>query len=111
MQYEHHAGTTVLSLSVEFDLACEKRFEEELERRFDDEVSRFMLDLRGLEFIDSTGLRMIVQIDAIARRDGFDFSVLCGDGQVRRVLHETGLDGVLPIVDPSGVVSRSDARA
>ena len=109
MWQEHHLGTTIIRLVGEFDLACDDRFQEELGRVLDDETETFILDLRGLEFIDSVGLRMLVQIDALARSDGFDFTVLCGDGQVRSVLMQTGLDGVLPLVDPSGVVPASDS--
>ena len=68
-----------------------------------------MLDLRGLEFIDSSGLQMMVQMNAFAQQDGFEFVVLCGRGQVRRVLRESGLDGLLPVVDPAGEVPLSDS--
>ena len=72
-------------------------------------MDTFLLDLRGLTFIDSTGLRMLVQLDAVARHDGFDFAVLCGYGQVREVLRATGLDGMLPLFDPDGTVPASDS--
>jgi anti-anti-sigma factor len=87
----------------------EKRFQEELQRRLDGDMNTFLVDLRDLRFIDSTGLRMLVQIDALSRQDGFDFTVLCGNGHVRRVLRETGLDGILPLVDPAGAVPASDS--
>ncbi len=109
MRDEYHTGTTIVHLSGEFDLSSEDRFKEELGRVMDSETQTFVLDLRGLEFIDSTGLRMLVQLDALARQDGFDFSVLCGNGQVREVLRISGLDGVLPLIDPSGAVPPSDS--
>lgn len=109
MRHEYHAGTTIVHLSGEFDLSSEDRFKEELGRVMDSETQSFVLDLRGLEFIDSTGLRLLVQLDALARQDGFDFSVLCGNGQVREVLRISGLDGVMPLIDPSGVVPPSDS--
>jgi len=109
LRSEHHLGTTIFRLAGEFDLASDERFQEELGRRLDSEVSTFLVDLRGLQFIDSTGLRMLVQIDALARQDGFDFAVLCGDGQVRQVLRDTGLDGILPLVDPACAVPASDS--
>ena len=109
MRDERHPGTTVVRLAGEFDLSSEGRFQEELGRVMDNGTNAFLLDLRGLEFIDSTGLRMLVQIDALARQDGFDFTVLCGNGQVREVLRITGLDGLLPLVDPAGAVPPSDS--
>ena len=69
-----------------------------------------VLDLRGLKFIDSTGLRILVSVDAIARNDGFGFAVLCNeDGTVRRALRETGLDGILPVIDSFGPVPATDS--
>jgi hypothetical protein len=35
--------------------------------------------------------------------------VICDEGYVREVLRETGLDGVLPVVDPHGSVHASDS--
>ena len=109
MRLERQPGAAIVRLAGEFDLSGEERFKEELEQLLDDQVSTFMLDLRGLDFVDSTGLRMMVQMDAIARREGFDFAILCGEGQVRAVLRESGLDGILPMIDPTGVVPASDS--
>lgn len=109
MRHEHHLGTTIIRLFGEFDLSGDERLKEEIGRVLDSETQTFMLDLRGLEFIDSTGLRILVQIDEMARQDGLDFSVVCGDGQVRDVLRITGLDGVLPLSDPRGAVPSSDS--
>jgi anti-anti-sigma factor len=109
MRDERNLGTTIIRLAGEFDLASYERFQEELGRLLDSETDSLVLDLVGLEFIDSTGLRVLVQIDSLARRDGFDFTVLSGDGQVRQVLRASGLDGVLPLVDPSGIVPASDS--
>jgi anti-anti-sigma factor len=79
---------------------CERPFLEELGAALDEQTTALVLDLRALKFIDSTGLGMLVALDASARDDGFDFTVLCREGGVRRVLRETGLDGVLPLVVP-----------
>jgi anti-anti-sigma factor len=111
MRHEQHLGNTIIRLSGEFDLSSEERFQSELGRLLDSETQRLVLDLRGLQFIDSIGLRMLVQIDALAREDRFDFTILCGDGQVRAVLSAAGLDGVLPLIDPSGAVPASDTPA
>ena len=89
-----------LALRGEFDLACEQRFQHELGLHMDNTVSRLVLDLRELTFMDSTGLGMLLALDAIARSDDFEFAVLCnGDGPVRMVLRETGLEGILPVKD------------
>jgi anti-anti-sigma factor len=110
MRSERNLATTIVRLAGEFDLTCREPFEEEVGRVLDADTRIFILDLRGLEFIDSTGLAQLVELDAVARSDGFDFTILCGEGLVRRVLRETGLEGMLPIADPrGGIVPPSDS--
>jgi anti-sigma B factor antagonist len=99
MRHEQTQGTTTVRLAGEFDLSSETRFKEELGRVLDGDTRSFVIDLQDLEFIDSTGLRMLVQADAVARKDGVDFRVVCGNGQVREVLRVTGLDDLLRIED------------
>lgn len=54
-----------------------------------------MLDLRELEFIDSTGLAVILRADTRAKNDGHVLRVLRPDGQIRRVFELSGLDELL----------------
>jgi anti-sigma B factor antagonist len=54
-----------------------------------------VLDLRELEFIDSTGLAVILRADTRAKNDGHVLRVLRPDGQVARIFELTGLDEVL----------------
>jgi anti-anti-sigma factor len=103
IQLEEHLGTITIRLFGEFDLACEERFRERLST-IDRGAESLVLDLRDLEFIDSAGLRVMVELNDGAERDGLDFVILCGDGQVRRVLRESGLEELLPVVDPAGEV-------
>jgi len=109
MQSERRFDTTMIRLSGEFDLSCEDAFSEELGLTLDSDTSTLILDLQFLEFIDSTGLGMLVMLDNLAKSDGFEFTVFCGPGLVARLLHKTGLDGVLSVVNPSGVVPPTDA--
>ena len=109
MRAERDLHTMTVRLSGGFDLACTERFQDELGCVLDGHTERLLLDLRGLDFIDSTGLRALVQTDALARDDGVDFTILCRDGQVRDVLRVSGLDGYLPVVDRFGTVPDSDS--
>lgn len=59
-----------------------------------------MLDLRQLEFIDSSGLSLIVSEQQRSREDGFRFAVAVGGSPaVRRLFELTGLLGTLTLVD------------
>jgi anti-anti-sigma factor len=57
------------------------------------------VDLRGLAFMDSTAIRLLVGFDALARADGFTFFVVRGGPQIQRVLEVSGVDGHLALID------------
>ena len=54
-----------------------------------------MLDLSDLEFIDSTGLAVIVKADRRAKNDGHVLRVLRPLGQVGQAFELSGLDELL----------------
>jgi anti-anti-sigma factor len=64
---------------------------------------RLILDLRGVTFLDSTGIRLVLDADASARADGFDFALIEGPARVQRAFEITGLRAALPFIDPSEV--------
>jgi anti-anti-sigma factor len=109
MAIDWHLDTVLISLHGEFDLSCERPFHEELGCALDGQATALVVDLRALKFVDSQGLRMLVALHGTARDDDLGFTVLCGSGGVRNTLRETGLDGVLPVVDDAGAVPASDS--
>jgi anti-sigma B factor antagonist len=96
---ERDLEKTIVRLYGEFDLSAEEGFRAELARLLEGNNRTLVLDLRGLTFMDSTGLRALISLHKLTSLEGFDFTVMCDGGHVRRVLHETGLDRVLPVVD------------
>ena len=60
---------------------------------------RLLIDLSELRFMDSTGLRLVLQWDAAARSDGFELGVMGGRPEVQRVFELTGTLECLPFVD------------
>ncbi len=93
------AGTTVrLALRGELDLATAPLLDEAL-RAAGEAARTVVLDLRGLSFLDSTGLRTVLQADARARSDGHDLLVVRGPHAVHRVFALAGVDGVVTLVD------------
>ena len=97
---ENRVSTEALTvrLSGELDIGAREHFEEMIERRLAEEGLReLVVDLNGLSFIDSSGLRMLVQAKTQADREGVDLFVLVPpEGQVREIWELSGLDIVFP---------------
>lgn len=62
-------------------------------------VRNLIIDLRGLEFMDSTGLQLLLRWDAAARADGFDIGVVRGSPRIQRVFELTSTAELVPFVD------------
>lgn len=88
----------VLALNGELDLATAPIAEGEL-RRAEASGDLIVIDLRGVTFMDSTGIRMLVNADRRARDRGTGLVVVQGPPQVRRLLVLSGLSQHLDVVD------------
>jgi stage II sporulation protein AA (anti-sigma F factor antagonist) len=62
-------------------------------------IRRVVLDLSTLGFLDSTGLRFILERDREARQDGFSLFLVAGPPAVQRVFDLTGTTACLPFID------------
>jgi anti-sigma B factor antagonist len=58
------------------------------------------LDLSGLTFMDSTGIRLVLRARQHALKHGAAFVVVRGPDAVMRALELVGLDQQLELVDP-----------
>jgi anti-sigma B factor antagonist len=102
IQIEEASGTARVVLQGELDIATSPKAEAELRRIEGGGVRLVVLDLRGLTFMDSTGLRLLVGADARARESGHRLAIVRGPDAVHRVLEITGLDTRLDVVaDPA----------
>ena len=64
---------------------------------------RLVVDLSDVTFMDSTGIRLLLQAREHARRCGASYAIARGPGEVMRVLELIGLHEQLEIVDePQG---------
>lgn len=99
------SGVTQIALSGEFDLAGIMRFEDALAAVERAAPAAIVVDLRGLQFMDSSGLRALVTADDRARKAGRRLVIAPGPPQVRRVFEITQLDERLDLVDDPAAVS------
>jgi anti-sigma B factor antagonist len=92
-------GRAHLTLRGELDLATAPELEELLEARIDS--GDVVLDLRALEFMDSSGVRVLVAAHTRAGRAGTRLIVVRPErgSAVRKIIEISGLDGELNLVD------------
>lgn len=58
-----------------------------------------VVDLRGLEFMDSTGLSLLMRWALEAQREGFEFALIPGSERVQRLFALTKLSSHFRFVD------------
>jgi anti-sigma B factor antagonist len=90
---------TIIAVSGELDLASAPALESELEQAGRSESKLLVLDLRKLEFMDSTGLSVIVKAHQRASDNGRTLCLVRGSQQVQRLLDLTGVAERLTLAD------------
>jgi anti-sigma B factor antagonist len=94
----HEKDRAVLSLRGELDLASAPLLQREVEGSAVAEAAIVVLDLQELEFIDSTGLRVLLSAYERSREHGQEFAITPGSQQVQRLLSITRVDEHLRVI-------------
>jgi anti-sigma B factor antagonist len=94
-------GTTVtMALAGELDLASYPRAADALVSI--EPGGRLIVDLRELTFIDSSGIRLLMQLDVRARDEGWELVIALSPGPVQRVLELCRMpERVMTVQDPA----------
>jgi anti-sigma B factor antagonist len=97
-------GVVIVAPEGDIDLATIEVLRSELESARKG-ASTLVVDLRGVAFMDSSGLRLLVEAERLAERDGSTLALVRGPAAVQRLLELTGLADRLNVVDdPADVV-------
>ena len=97
---------TIVAVSGELDLASSPELQEQLDQVWESDPEQLVIDLRQLEFMDSTGLSIIVGAHQRLAEKGRSLSLVKGSAQVQRLLDLTGVAERLRLVDtPEEVVT------
>lgn len=91
---EDHA---VLIVNGEVDVQTAPRFREQLLELVDRGHRRIVVDLDGVQFLDSTGLSALVGALKRLRRQNGHLGLVCNQPRILRTLEITGLDKVFTI--------------
>jgi anti-sigma B factor antagonist len=84
-------GTEILALEGEFDLSNSAELERRLCEASDAEPTDIVVDLRGVRFVDSTMLQVLLRSFARAHERGTRFALIRPNALVWRVFVLTGL--------------------
>jgi anti-sigma B factor antagonist len=97
------SGVTVLVAPIgEIDIATVDEIDYRL-GAISAAYERVVLDLRQVTFIDSTGLHLVLRMDAASRAGAWEFGLIQGPAEVRRIFELTQLGQLLRFVEPDGL--------
>ncbi|MFL5841235.1 MAG: STAS domain-containing protein [Thermoleophilaceae bacterium] len=105
IQTRSDEGVTHMVLAGEFDLAALPQFEDAIAAVEAGRPAAIVVDLSGLSFMDSSGLRALVTADERAHAAGRRLAIVPGPPPVRRVFEITQLDSKLDLVEDASAVS------
>lgn len=98
----HANGRLSVAVAGELDLSTVAELEQRVEEGLALSPEMVLLDLRGVTFLDSSGLRLMLQLDKRQRDGGGRLVVVRGGRRVARVLELTGAEERLELIgDPS----------
>lgn len=98
LAFKKNKSALVVSLSGELDHHCARTAKEEIDRRFAASgLKNIVFDLSGLDFMDSSGIGIIIGRFKVCASLGGRTSIAAPPPHVARVLHISGMRKVMPI--------------
>jgi anti-sigma B factor antagonist len=88
---------TVIAVAGDIDIATVETLQQAVERALVSGAADVWLDLSDVDFMDSTGLRVVLGARTALRRRKKRLAVICPPGPVHRVLEIAGLDDRLTV--------------
>jgi anti-sigma B factor antagonist len=99
-------GAPGLAVRGGVDVGAVPALERALDAAIKTTVGAFVLDLCDLEFLDSSGLRLLLHARALLAREQRQLAIICPPGPVRRLFEIAGVAELLLLFD-----SREDVHA
>lgn len=95
-----------VAINGEVDVAGVPALERALEAVIETTAGGFVVDVSGVEFMDSSGLLAMLNARGLLAREARALAVVCPAGPVRQLLEVAGVSDLLVVCD-----SREDAEA
>jgi len=92
-------GASGLAVRGEVDMAVVPTLERSLDAAIRNSVGAFVLDLCDVQFLDSSGLRVLLHARALLAREERALGIICPPGDVRRLLAMVGVEDLFFLED------------
>jgi len=92
-------GRTIVSVGGEIDVYTAPKLRDKITELVGEGHHQLVIDMENVDFLDSTGLGVLVGRLKVLRKVGGSLRVVCTDERILRLFAITGLDRVLPIHD------------
>jgi anti-anti-sigma factor len=92
-----------LTLTGELDIATVPRAQEAVDGLLAGGVQRLVIDLSGLGFVDSSGLRLFIVLDRRAAAQGWALGLIRPRGAAMTVFEVSGAEENLPFVEDASL--------
>jgi anti-anti-sigma factor len=93
-------GHHEVRVAGELDLSRIGLVDQEVQRAEESDATRIVLDLDQVEFLDASGVRLLLHLNMRSQGDGKRLEIRrASSPQVQRVLDLTGVTELLPFVD------------
>jgi anti-sigma B factor antagonist len=99
LEVEERGDVAVLAVSGEVDVATVPRLREQLHGLVASGTPRIVVNLDAVDFLDSTGLGVLVGALKRVRNNGGELALVCTAPRIRKVFEVTGLTKVFSLYD------------
>lgn len=99
LEVSEHETWSVIEVGGEIDVATAPRLREQVIALVSSGKHRLVVSLEGVDFIDSTGLGVLISGLKRVRTHGGDFALVCTEPRILKVFEITGLLQVFAVYD------------
>jgi anti-sigma B factor antagonist len=96
----------MLALKGEIDIATAEAVELEIHKAIIESVGDFVIDLSRVEFLDSSGLAVLMRARGLLGAEDRALALVCPPGPARRALEVSGLEELFTIYESGASQSR-----
>lgn len=98
-------GATVVAVAGELDALSAPQLDEHLTEVLNDSPKRLVVDLTEVDFLDSTGLGVLIKTLTHLRENDGDLALVATSPRILKVLSITGMDQIMTVGDSVAAVS------